>query len=155
MLLELSIDSEQQFDLGIRGRCGRLRHRLHHSRFGAPWTGRVDHSGMRPFSLPPITLMLVKGPLLVQSVMCPIVGRLSDVIDRKYLASFQLSVAFIGSIVSAKANSMNTLIGGGILIGVGLSSLGIVVAIPAEVLPLKFRAIANGANFLGGAFGGL
>lgn len=50
---------------------------------------------------------------------------------------------------------MNTVIGGGILIGVGLSSLGIIVAIPAEVLPLKFRAIANGANFLGGAFGGL
>ena len=50
---------------------------------------------------------------------------------------------------------MNTLIGGGILIGVGLSSLGIIVAIPAEVLPLKFRAIANGANFLGGALGGL
>lgn len=97
----------------------------------------------------------MQGPLLVQSVLCPIVGRLSDVIDRKYLSSFCFSVAFIGAVVSAKAESMNTLIGGGILIGVGLSCLGIIVAIPAEVLPLKFRAIANGANFLGGAFGGL
>ena len=87
--------------------------------------------------------------------MCPIIGRLSDVFDRKYLASFLLTVAFVGSIVSAKAESMNTLIGGGILIGVGLSSLGIIVAIPAEVLPLKYRAIANGANFIGGALGGL
>ncbi|OCT48002.1 hypothetical protein CLCR_04088 [Cladophialophora carrionii] len=100
-------------------------------------------------------IIQIQGPLLVQSVLCPIVGRLSDVIDRKYIASFQLTVAFVGSIVSARAESMNTLIGGGILIGVGLSSLGIIVAIPAEVLPLKYRAIANGANFLGGAFGGL
>jgi MFS family permease len=102
-----------------------------------------------------LILIQRKGPLLVQSVMCPIIGRLSDVADRKYVASFQLTVAFVGSIVSARAQSMNTLIGGGILIGVGLSSLGIIVAIPAEVLPLKYRAIANGANFLGGAFGGL
>ena len=83
------------------------------------------------------------------------VGRLSDVVDRKYLASSLITIAFAGCIVTAKAPSMNTVIGGGILIGVGLSSLGIIVAIPAEVLPLKYRAIANGANFLGGAFGGL
>ena len=73
----------------------------------------------------------------MQSVLCPIVGRLGDVFDRKYLASALLTVATVGSIVSAKAESINTLIGGGILIGVGLSSLGIIVAIPAEVLPLK------------------
>ena len=91
----------------------------------------------------------------MQSVLCPIVGRLSDVVDRKYLASVLVTIAFVGSIVSAKASSMNGLIGGGILIGVGLSSLGIIVSIPAEVLPLKYRAVANGANFLGGAFGGL
>ena len=91
----------------------------------------------------------------MQSVLCPVVGRLSDVVDRKYLASIQLSIAFIGSVVSARATTMSTLIGGGILVGVGLSSLGIIVSIPSEVLPLKYRAVANGANFLGGAFGGL
>ena len=91
----------------------------------------------------------------MQSVLCPVVGRLSDVVDRKYLACAQLTIAFVGSVVSAKAESMNELIGGGILVGVGLASLGIIVSIPSEVLPLKYRAIANGANFLGGAFGGL
>lgn len=91
----------------------------------------------------------------MQSVLCPVIGRLSDVVDRKYLCTIQLTIAFVGSCVCAKAQNMNTLIGGGILVGVGLASLGIIVAIPAEVLPLKYRAIANGANFLGGAFGGL
>ncbi|OAG36053.1 hypothetical protein AYO21_09771 [Fonsecaea monophora] len=110
---------------------------------------------IRDLGHPGLAGWIIQGPLLVQSVLCPIIGRLSDVVDRKYLACIQLSVAFVGSVVSATAHSMNTLIGGGILIGVGLSSLGIIVAIPAEVLPLKYRAIANGANFLGGAFGGL
>ncbi len=102
-----------------------------------------------------LKLSYFQGPLLMQSVLCPIIGRLSDVFDRKYVAASLLSVATVGSIVSAKAETMNTLIGGGILIGVGLASLGIIVAIPAEVLPLKYRAIANGANFMGGAIGGL
>ena len=47
------------------------------------------------------------------------------------------------------------LVGGGILIGTTLSTISIVQAIPSEVLPLKYRALANGFSFLGGAVGGL
>ena len=96
-----------------------------------------------------------KGPLLMQSVLSPIVGRLSDVLDRKWLASMPPVIAFIGAVISAKATSMNMLIGGGILIGVTLPTIAIVQAIPSEVLPLKYRALANGFAFLGGAIGGL
>jgi MFS family permease len=91
----------------------------------------------------------------MQSVLSPIIGRLSDVLDRKYLATIPPVISFIGAVVSAKANSMTTLIGGGILIGTTLSTISIVQAIPSEVLPLKFRAVANGFAFLGGAVGGL
>lgn len=83
------------------------------------------------------------------------VGRLSDVLDRKYMATIPPLVAFIGAVISAKATSMDMLIGGGILIGVTLPTIAIVQAIPSEVLPLKFRALANGFAFLGGAVGGL
>jgi MFS family permease len=96
-----------------------------------------------------------KGPLLMQSVLSPIVGRLSDVLDRKYLASVPPLIAFVGAVISAKATSMSMLIGGGILIGTTLSTISIVQAIPSEILPLKYRALANGFAFLGGAFGGL
>ncbi|KAL2432918.1 hypothetical protein ABEF95_015775 [Exophiala dermatitidis] len=98
---------------------------------------------------------IIQGPLLMQSVLSPIVGRLSDVLDRKYLASVPALIAFAGAVVSAKATSMSMLIGGGILIGVTLSTISIVQAIPSEVLPLKYRAMANGFAFLGGAVGGL
>jgi MFS family permease len=98
---------------------------------------------------------IIQGPLLMQSVLSPIVGRLSDVLDRKYLAAGPPLVAFVGAVISAKATSMSMLIGGGILIGTTLSTISIVQAIPSEVLPLKYRALANGFAFLGGAVGGL
>ena len=91
----------------------------------------------------------------MQSVLSPIVGRLSDVLDRKWMATIPPLIAFVGAVISAKASSIDTLIGGGILIGVTLSTISIVQAIPSEVLPLKYRALANGFAFLAGAFGGL
>ena len=91
----------------------------------------------------------------MQAVLSPIVGRLSDVLDRKYLASIPPLIAFIGAIVSAKAQSMPVLIAGGILIGTTLSTISIVQAIPAEVLPLKYRAVANGFSYMGGSIGAL
>ncbi|RWA06161.1 hypothetical protein EKO27_g8947 [Xylaria grammica] len=98
---------------------------------------------------------IIQGPLLIQSVLSPIVGRLSDVLDRKYLAAIPPLIAFVGAVVSATAKSMPVLIGGGVLIGTTLSTISIVQAIPSEILPLKFRALANGFAFLGGAVGGL
>lgn len=98
---------------------------------------------------------IIQGPLLMQSVLSPIVGRLSDVLDRKYLASVPPLIAFVGAVISAKATSMSMLIGGGVLIGTTLSTIAIVQAIPSEILPLKYRALANGLAFIGGAVGGL
>ncbi|TVY50544.1 Trichothecene efflux pump TRI12 [Lachnellula cervina] len=98
---------------------------------------------------------IIQGPLLMQSVLSPIVGRLSDVMDRKYLAIIPTAISFVGAIVSAKATSMSVLIGAGILVGSTLSTISIVQAIPAEVLPLKYRAVANGFAFVGGGVGGL
>lgn len=91
----------------------------------------------------------------MQSVLSPIVGRLSDVVDRRYLASIPPLIAFVGAVVSAKAKNLPTLIGGGILIGSTLATISIVQAIPSEVLPLKYRPLANGFAFFAGSIGGL
>lgn len=64
-------------------------------------------------------------------------------------------VAFAGSVMSARANDMNLLIAGGVLYGVTLATIGVVGTIPAEILPLKYRTVASGIGFLGGASGGL
>jgi hypothetical protein len=102
-----------------------------------------------------LMMMNIEGPLLMQSVLSPIVGRLSDVLDRKYIASVPPLIAFVGAVISAKATSISMLIGGGILIGATLSTIAIVQAIPSEILPLKHRALANGFAYMGGAIGGM
>lgn len=117
---------------------------------------RAHSLRLRTHSLSRLTMpFCFQGPLLMQSVLSPIVGRLSDVLDRKYLAAVPPLIAFVGAVISAKATSMSMLIGGGILIGTTLSTISIVQAIPSEILPLKYRALANGFAFMGGAIGGL
>ncbi len=91
----------------------------------------------------------------MQSVLSPIVGRLSDILDRKYLAAVPPLLAFAGAVISAKASDMNMLIGGGILIGTTLSTISIVQSIPSEILPLKYRALAQGFCGMGGTVGGM
>ncbi|KAJ7778632.1 major facilitator superfamily domain-containing protein [Mycena maculata] len=110
---------------------------------------------VRDLGDPAISGWIIQGPLLMQSVLSPVIGRLSDVLDRKYLAGVPPLIAFAGAVMSARAQSMAILIGGGVLIGTTLSTIAIVQAIPSEILPLKYRALANGFAFLAGSFGGL
>jgi MFS family permease len=117
--------------------------------------GSVISFIIRDLGEPAIAGWVIQGPLLMQSVLSPLVGRLSDVLDRKYLASMPPLIACVGAIICAKATSMNMLIGGGILIGITLASISIVQSIPSEILPMKYRALANGFAFVGGAVGGL
>lgn len=91
----------------------------------------------------------------MQAVLNPILGRLSDVLDRKMLVTIPPLFAAAGSFVSAKSDDMNMLIAGNVLIGITLATIGVVQSIPAEILPLKYRSLANGIGFLGGTFGGL
>jgi MFS family permease len=98
---------------------------------------------------------VIQGPLLMQSVLSPMVGRLSDVLDRKLFATIPPLFACVGAIICAKATSMSMLIGGGILIGTTLATISIVQSIPSEVLPMKYRALANGFAGAAGTMGGL
>lgn len=63
-------------------------------------------------------------------------------------------IAFAGSVMSAKANGMEMLIAGGALYGITLATISIVQTNPAEILPLKYRTVASGIAFMGGASGG-
>lgn len=96
-----------------------------------------------------------EGPLLIQCVLSPILGRLSDVLERKYLAAIPPLIAFTGAVTSARANSMSMLIGGGILNGAALATMAINQAIPSEVLPRKYRPLAHGITYFLGSVGSL
>lgn len=109
---------------------------------------------IRELGEPALAGWVIQGPLLMQSVLSPPVGRLSDVLDRKLFATIPPLIACVGAVVCAKATSMSMLIGGGILIGVTLSTISIVQSIPSEILPLKYRAVANGVAGIAGVMGG-
>ncbi|KAF2117940.1 major facilitator superfamily domain-containing protein [Lophiotrema nucula] len=104
---------------------------------------------------PGISGWVIQAPLLVQAALNPILGRLSDVVDRKMLVVIPPLFAAAGSFIGAKATDMNMLIAGSVLTGITLATNGVVTTIPAEILPLKYRSIANGIGFLGGSCGGL
>lgn len=50
---------------------------------------------------------IIQGPLLMQCILSPFVGRLSDVLDRKFLATGPPLIAFAGAVISARASSMS------------------------------------------------
>ncbi|KAH8807899.1 major facilitator superfamily domain-containing protein [Xylogone sp. PMI_703] len=103
----------------------------------------------------PDSSWIIQGPLLMQSVLSPIVGRLSDVLDRKWMVTVPPVIAAVGAIICALSHNMPMLIGGGILIGTTVAVVTIVHTIPSEILPLKYRPVANGISFFGGALGGV
>ncbi|KNG45559.1 mfs drug efflux pump [Stemphylium lycopersici] len=109
---------------------------------------------IRELGEPAIASWIIQGPLLMQSVLSPPVGRLSDVLDRKLFATIPPLIACVGAIICAKATSMSMLIGGGILIGTTLATISIVQSIPSEILPLKYRPLANGLAGVAGVMGG-
>ena len=49
---------------------------------------------IRDLGEPALAGWIIQGPLLMQAVLSPIVGRLSDILDRKYLAAVPPLVAF-------------------------------------------------------------
>jgi MFS family permease len=91
----------------------------------------------------------------MQSVLSPIIGRLSDVLDRKWIVTIPPVIAAGGAVICALSTDMSMLIGGGILIGVTVAVIAVIHTIPSEILPLKYRALSNGISFFGGAAGGV
>lgn len=91
----------------------------------------------------------------MQSALSPVIGRLSDTLDRKYVVAIPPLVAAVGAILSARATSMGMLIGGSVLWGVTLTTAPVLRAIATEIMPLKYRVYTNASAFVAGAVGGI
>ncbi|KAJ4144924.1 hypothetical protein LMH87_003791 [Akanthomyces muscarius] len=80
---------------------------------------------------------------LTQAVMLTIVGRLSDLLGRRYCQIGGTALALIGCIVGAAATSINMLIGANVLIGLGSSTQVSFPYLIAEIVPIKNRYMAS------------
>lgn len=72
-------------------------------------------------------------------VMLLIVGRLSDILGRRYFLIGCQLLALIGSIVAATASSVNTVIAGSVLIGIAAGGQQLYPLIIQEMVPNKYR----------------
>ncbi|VUC36414.1 unnamed protein product [Clonostachys rosea] len=103
----------------------------------------------------------VSGALtLMQAVISPLVSSISDTFQaRKLLLVGASVVSFVGAAIAPGLTDIYRLIGATILIGVGFSTVGLAFAVPSEILPRKWRpmaqAVMNIAACLGAVVGPL
>lgn len=78
-------------------------------------------------------------------VMLLIVGRLSDILGRRYFMIGCQLLALIGSVVSATASSVNTVIAGSVLIGIAAGGQQLFPLLIQEMVPNKHRFYGQSA----------
>jgi MFS family permease len=80
---------------------------------------------------------------MVKGVMLLVVGRLSDILGRRWFLIGGQSVAIIGSIISALAPNVEVLIGGTVLIAFGGSVALLFPLLCQEIVPNKYRGYSQ------------
>ncbi|CUM66643.1 uncharacterized protein PRCAT00004318001 [Priceomyces carsonii] len=101
---------------------------------------------------------LISGYMLSMSVFISTWGKLSIIFGRKYAAYVAIVLFEAGSLMCALANTMNVLIGGRVLAGVGAGGIqALSFIIVTETVPMEKRPLAMagmGAAFAIGSVGG-
>ncbi|KAJ9094988.1 hypothetical protein QFC21_005781 [Naganishia friedmannii] len=85
------------------------------------------------------------------AVLAPVFSRGSDLFGRKYFVVFGCAAGFVGDLIVSRATSMNMAIAGAAISGISYGAQPLAYAIPSEIVPRKYRVIANlFANVAGG-----
>ncbi|CAK7202067.1 hypothetical protein SEUCBS139899_004787 [Sporothrix eucalyptigena] len=82
---------------------------------------------------------------LVSGVMLLIVGRLSDIVGRRYFMMFAQVLSLVGSIISARANTVNVVIGGTVLSAFAGGAQQLYPMLVQELVPNKYRFYSQAA----------
>lgn len=109
----------------------------------------IDHNSSCPMLIcnqgpsPNITWVALIWTLCV-SIGYTLVGRVSDIFGRRWLFIGCSILATTGCIIASRAQSVNTLIGASILIGLAASGQLSVNYVVGELVPVRHRFIASG-----------
>jgi MFS family permease len=88
---------------------------------------------------------MVSANYVAVSVLSPFLGRLGDIFGRRNILIAGNSFAAIGCVISATAQSVNAVIGGVVLIGIGSAGHQVAWGCIGEVVPRNYRPIAIAA----------
>jgi MFS family permease len=82
--------------------------------------------------------------ILPQAIIATTNGRLSDIFGRRNLFLFANCIAAVGTIVSATSTTVNQMIAGSVIMGLGSSVHQLSFACVSELVPRKHRPFATG-----------
>lgn len=103
------------------------------------------------------TVWLSQAIVIVTVVLGPPASQAADYFGRKWFLVAAGGFGFVGSLILARANSMSQAIGGQVVSSILYIAQPILIAVASEILPRKFRPMAqaglNGAGALGGIVG--
>jgi len=87
---------------------------------------------------------MVTAQIVGQSVLAPQCGRFADIFGRRQFLLVGNIIGIVGCIVGATANSVNAVIGGSTLIGIGGSMHQLAWTCLGELVPKRSRGLALG-----------
>ncbi|KAJ5974302.1 hypothetical protein N7481_011512 [Penicillium waksmanii] len=91
---------------------------------------------------------------LVQAVLAPLISSASDTFQtRKELLVGPAVIAFVGAAIAPGSTSIYRLIGAQILIGFGFATVPLAYCVPSEILPRKWRPMAQAGMNVAAALG--
>ena len=77
---------------------------------------------------------------LVQAVICPLLCSVSDVFQaRKHILIGCCVISFVGAAIAPDAHNIYRVIGAQIMIGFGFAAIPLVLSVPSEILPRRWR----------------
>ncbi|KAM0755149.1 putative siderophore iron transporter [Meredithblackwellia eburnea MCA 4105] len=93
---------------------------------------------------------------VMQAVFSPLFSFTSDTFQaRKMLIIIPCTLATIGSCIVPGSTSMYRVFGGQILIGFGMASIGLIYAIPSEIVPRRWRPAIQAMNNIAAGLAGI
>lgn len=77
---------------------------------------------------------------LVQAVICPFICSISDVFQkRKSILVICAGISFVGAAIAPNASSIGRVIAAQTLIGFGFACIPLVLSVPSEIVPRRWR----------------
>lgn len=92
---------------------------------------------------------------ILTTVLSPPVSQAADYWGRRWFLIILTGCGAVGSIVVARASSMNMAIAGEVVTGISYGAQPLLHAVASEVLPRKYRPYAQAADNVAAALGGL
>ncbi|KAJ9612106.1 hypothetical protein H2200_003703 [Cladophialophora chaetospira] len=99
---------------------------------------------------------IINALSLVQAVLGPIIASTSDTFqNRKLLLVGTSTVSFVGAAIAPGSKDIYRLIAAQTLIGVGFAAVPLAYAVPSEILPRKWRPLAQAATNVAASLGSI